>query len=99
MIKEEIVDFCNSIGLDTIGFIKCRRFDELVEFFEYRKKMKLENEFEEVDIEKRVNPQWYMKEGKTIISIAFPYLWPENNIENGRKQKLLDFEKQYFNRI
>lgn len=23
----------------------------------------------------------------------------ENNIENGRKQKLLDFEKQYFNRI
>ena len=57
MIKEEIVEFCNSIGLDTIGFIKCRRFNELVEFFEYRKKMKLENEFEEVDIEKRVNPQ------------------------------------------
>ena len=46
MIKEEIVEFCNSIGLDTIGFIKCRRFNELVEFFEYRKKMKLENEFE-----------------------------------------------------
>ena len=95
MIKEEIVDFCNSIGLDTIGFIKCRRFDELVEFFEYRKKMKLENEFEEVDIEKRVNPQWYMKEGKTIISIAFPYLWPENNIENGfsKYTKGVDYHK------
>ena len=95
MIKEEIVEFCNSIGLDTIGFIKCRRFNELVEFFEYRKKMKLENEFEEVDIEKRVNPQWYMKEGKTIISIAFPYLWPENNIENGfsKYTKGLDYHK------
>ena len=95
MIKEEIVEFCNSIGIDTIGFIKCRRFNELVEFFEYRKKMKLENEFEEVDIEKRVNPQWYMKEGKTIISIAFPYLWPENNIENGfsKYTKGLDYHK------
>ena len=81
--KEEIIKYCNSLNLDNIGFIKCRRFDELENFYKNRKENNLENEFEESDIEKRINPMWYMKEGKTIISIAFPYLWIENNIENG----------------
>ena len=73
MIKEELKEYCNSLNLDTIGFIKCRRFDELKEFYNYRKEMGLENEFEEKEIEKRINPRVYMKDGKTIISIAFPY--------------------------
>ena len=33
MIKEELKEYCNSLNLDTIGFIKCRRFDELKEFY------------------------------------------------------------------
>lgn len=72
-IKEEIIKYANSIGLDTIGIIKCRIFEELREFFSYRQKNNIENEFEEHDIEKRVNPFIYMENGKTIISIAFPY--------------------------
>ena len=44
---------------------------------------KMENEFEESDIEKRINPKLYMNEGKTIISIAFPYLWNNDYVENG----------------
>lgn len=43
-------------------------------FFEQRKQKGLENEFEEKDIDKRINPKIYMEDGKTIISIAFPYL-------------------------
>ena len=27
MLKRQIEDFCKSIGLDTVGFIKCRRVD------------------------------------------------------------------------
>ena len=50
MIKEELKEYCNSLNLDTVGFIKCRRFDELREFYKYRKEMNLENEFEESDI-------------------------------------------------
>ena len=38
MKKEKIIDFCNSLGLDTIGFIKCRRFEELEAFFYERKR-------------------------------------------------------------
>lgn len=83
MSKEKIVEYCNSIGLDTVGFIKCRVFEELREFYLERKEKSLENEFEERDIEKRINPNVYMEDGKTIISIAFPYHMGEVNIDNG----------------
>ena len=43
MIKDKIIGYCNSLGLDTLGFIPCRRFEELVEFYKYRKENNLEN--------------------------------------------------------
>lgn len=79
--KEQIIKFCNSLGLDLVGFTKCRVFWELESFFEYRKNMNLENEFEEKDINKRINPNLLMDQGKTIISIAFPYIY--NLLPNG----------------
>lgn len=82
MRKKQIEDFCRSIGLDTIGFIPCRRFDELSGFYEDRKRMNLQNEFEEDDIMKRINPRNYMETGKVIISIAFPYHFFENKQNN-----------------
>lgn len=84
MLKKKIENFCKSIGLDTIGFIPCRKFNELIDFYTYRKENNLENEFEEKDINKRINPKIYMEYGKTIISIAFPYYNPkESNRGNG----------------
>lgn len=77
MLKQKIENFCESMGLDTLGFISCRRFDELAKFYRDRQEMNLQNEFEEKDIEKRINPSCYMEEGKTIISIAFPYYHQE----------------------
>ncbi|ATD55812.1 tRNA epoxyqueuosine(34) reductase QueG [Clostridium chauvoei] len=82
-IKEDIIAYCSSLGLDTIGFIKCRRFEELKSFYENRKSLGLQNEFEEDNIENRINPNVYMNEGKTIISIAFPYLHNVDYIDNG----------------
>ena len=79
--NSEIIEYCKEIGLDTIGFTKCRKFSELEEMFKYRKTNGLQNIFEEKDIDKRINPNLYMKEGKTIISIAFPYLYGKNFIE------------------
>ena len=46
-IKEEIIQFCKKHGLDTIGFSECRIFHELNPYFQKRKKLGLENEFEE----------------------------------------------------
>ena len=72
--KSIIIDFCENLGLDTVGFCECRRFEESKAFFEHRKLKALQNEFEEQDLEKRINPFIHMEDGKTIISIAFPYL-------------------------
>lgn len=81
--QEKIIKFCKSINLDLVGFIKCREFSELKEFYSERKELKLENEFEESDILKRINPKTYMEDGKTIISIAFPYNTNEKLCDNG----------------
>ncbi|MGL5380661.1 tRNA epoxyqueuosine(34) reductase QueG [Clostridium sp.] len=82
-IREKINDYCKSIGLDTVGFIKCRRFTELENFYKERKELGIENEFEECDIEKKINPNLYMENGKVIISIAFPYFHNMEYIDNG----------------
>ena len=82
-LKEEVLSYCNSLGLTNIGFIKCREFNELEDFYENRKKLNVQNEFEEEDIQKRINPNHYMEEGKTIISIAFPYLHDQEHFDNG----------------
>lgn len=82
--KRSILEYCSKLGLDIVGFSECRVFNELRPYFENRKSNELENEFEEKDIEKRVNPFLYMEDGKTIISIAFPYLFDKSfEDENG----------------
>lgn len=95
MLKVKIEDFCKSIGLDTIGFIPCRRFDELTRFYRNRQELNLQNEFEEDDIEKRINPNIYMETGKTIISIAFPYYHDGEGFDNGFSiyTKRLDYHR------
>lgn len=82
-LKEEVLAYCSELGLINVGFIRCREFSELKEFYLQRKKLNLQNEFEEDDIEKRINPNHYMNEGKTIISIAFPYLHDYENSDTG----------------
>ncbi len=73
--KSEIIDFCSTIGLSEVGFCKCETFNESETFFRRRKELNIQNEFEEENVDKRINPKIYMEEGKTIISIAFPYLF------------------------
>jgi len=81
-MKQRLIDFCQSIGLDTVGLIPCRRFVELQGFLQERKDRGIINEFEETDIEKRINPMLYMESAKTIISIAFPYYDGQDEEQN-----------------
>lgn len=78
--KDEIKNFCLNLGLDTIGFCEFRDFNELSEILTLRQENKLENEFENHNIEERIKSSAHMNSGKTIISIAFPYLY-EKGIE------------------
>ncbi|MEG1870736.1 MAG: DUF1730 domain-containing protein, partial [Peptostreptococcaceae bacterium] len=79
--KESIIRFISELELDAFGFTKCRRFNELEEYFVTRKKNNLFNEFEEQDIEKKINPKLLMEDGETIISIAFPYYYEQEKEE------------------
>lgn len=79
-VKEDIMNYCLSLGINSVGFIKCRRFDELKAFYEKRKNLNLQNEFEENDIELRINSKEWFEEGKTIISIAFPYIFSDEHL-------------------
>ncbi|WP_125153409.1 tRNA epoxyqueuosine(34) reductase QueG [Clostridium rectalis] len=74
-LKRKIIKYCTTLGLDTVGFTKCRKLVELEKLLLYRKDKGLENEFEEKNIEKRINPNMYFYGGKAIISIAFPYIF------------------------
>lgn len=103
-IKESILEYAKTLNLDLIGFTKCRKFNELYDFYENRKINGLENEFEEQDIEKRINPKHYMEDGKTIISIAFPYLHDICYKDNGFSiyTRGLDYHKvvnSYLNKL
>lgn len=72
-LKKKIIDFCIEMGISEVGFCQCKNFDELGNYLEDRKKRGLQNEFEGDNIYIRINPNYYLKEGKTIISMAFPY--------------------------
>lgn len=84
-VKEDIINYCFSLGISSVGFIKCRKFEELEDFLKERKSLKVENEFEEKNIDLRIEGREWFKEGKTIVSIAFPYLFLniDNRIDNG----------------
>lgn len=94
-VKEDIIKDCLSLGIDSVGFIKCRRFDELENFYMERKASNLENEFEEQEIEKRINPKEYLQEGETIVSIAFPYLTSKEIKDNGFSVYTKGFDYHY----
>ncbi|SHH29015.1 tRNA epoxyqueuosine(34) reductase QueG [Clostridium grantii] len=89
----EIRNFCESLGLDLVGFSECREFSELNSYFEQRKNNNLINEFEEKDTLLKINPFQIMKDGKTIISIAFPYKFPIDTDNDAIKDKSIYFSR------
>ncbi len=77
--KESIMEYARSLGLELVGFSKCRKYTELISNYNARKDRNVRNEFEEEDIGRRVNPFLYMENGKTIVSVAFPYFHGETD--------------------
>ncbi len=81
-LREGLINLFESLNIFHYGFTPCRKFFELKSYFESKVKNSHLTEFEEKDVEKRINPFLYFENGKTIISIAIPYL---HNNENYKK--------------
>lgn len=72
-LKQEIIDYSKSIGIDKIGFTSASTFDELKNRLIRQQELGYQSGFEEPDIEKRVNPSLLLEEPRSIISIALAY--------------------------
>lgn len=72
-LKEEIIAYSSSIGIDKIGFASADPFLELKERLITQNELGFESGFEEKDIEKRTHPDLLLPEAKSIIAIALAY--------------------------
>ncbi|ULG73767.1 tRNA epoxyqueuosine(34) reductase QueG [Macrococcus brunensis] len=72
-LKEEIIAYSKTIGIDAIGFTTAEPFEELRPKLEAYFANGYASGFEESDIELRINPRKSMASAETIIAIAVGY--------------------------
>lgn len=72
-LKEDIIQYSKTIGIDKIGFTDVSPFTELKNRLLRQQELGYQSGFEEADIEKRVNPAMLMDGARSIISIALAY--------------------------
>ncbi|MBE2921489.1 tRNA epoxyqueuosine(34) reductase QueG [Anoxybacillus flavithermus] len=72
-LKEEIIQYSRTIGIDKIGFAHADPFFELKERLRQQQQLGYESGFEEPDIEKRTTPSLLLPEARSIIAIALAY--------------------------
>ncbi|RNA68448.1 tRNA epoxyqueuosine(34) reductase QueG [Alteribacter keqinensis] len=72
-LKEEIIAYSKTIGIDQIGFASTDPFLTLKERLITHRELGYESGFEEPDLDKRTEPSRLLPEAKTIIAIALAY--------------------------
>ncbi|WP_088102781.1 tRNA epoxyqueuosine(34) reductase QueG [Halalkalibacter urbisdiaboli] len=72
-LKQELVAYSKTIGVDKIGFASADPFLQLKDRLKLQQQLGYQSGFEEPDIEKRVYPQKKLVEARSIISIALAY--------------------------
>ncbi len=72
-LKQEIIEYSKTIGIDKIGFTTASPFNELRNRLIRQRELNFQSGFEEKDIEKRTNPSLLLSGAQSIISIAVAY--------------------------
>jgi epoxyqueuosine reductase len=72
-LKNDIIQYSRTIGIDKIGFTTSAPFDELKNRLIRQQELHYQSGFEEPDIDKRTNPHLLMEGAQSIISIAVAY--------------------------
>ena len=74
VIKEDIIKFCDSIGVQAVGFTSTMPFNELKEGYQYRQQQHLHCTFEARDsVLDLMDPKRIMTDAKSFISILEPH--------------------------
>ncbi|MFY4774055.1 tRNA epoxyqueuosine(34) reductase QueG [Metabacillus sp. RGM 3146] len=72
-LKEEIIAYSKTIGIDKIGFAGADVFESLKQRLKVSEALGYQSGFEEPDIEKRTDPSLLLPKARSIISIALAY--------------------------
>lgn len=72
-LKERVIQYATSIGVDLIGFTTAEPFQNLREILEEREKLGHLSGFEEKRIEYRIDPRKIMKNAESIIVVGISY--------------------------
>ncbi|CCQ95256.1 Epoxyqueuosine reductase [[Clostridium] ultunense Esp] len=72
-LKRYIVDKSKELNIDMIGFTDCEPLNNKKDYLIARQKKNRQTEFEERDIDKRINPRLTFPQCKTIIVIGLSY--------------------------
>ena len=72
-LKQYIKGKSKKVGIDIMGFTDCDRLVNLEGYLYERRKNNRETEFEERDIEKRVEPKKVFPSCKSIIVVGISY--------------------------
>ena len=73
ILKDEIIAYSKTIGIDKIGFTTASPFEELKNRLFRQQELNYQSGFEEPDIEKRTDPSLLLQTSQSIISIALAY--------------------------
>ncbi|MGD6879863.1 tRNA epoxyqueuosine(34) reductase QueG [Bacillus infantis] len=72
-LKQDIIDYSKTIGIDKIGFASASTFGEMKSRLIRQQELDYQSGFEEPDIDKRTEPALLLDEPMSIISIALAY--------------------------
>lgn len=72
-LKDNIIVKSKELGIDIIGFTNCKPLLNLKDYLGERKDKGIEVEFEEKDIQKRIDPKGTFPDCKSIIVIGISY--------------------------
>ncbi len=86
VLKQEIIDYSKTIGIDKIGFASADVFTELKERLRRQQELSYQSGFEKGTLEERTEPKLLLPEAQSIISIAVAYPSKMANTPKGTKE-------------
>ncbi len=99
-MKKKIFDFAKKLNIEYIGIAPVMHYQELEKHILERKGKYGLSQFEEADIEKRVNPKISFPWAKGIIVCLFPYYTEEDENANiSRYARIPDYHKIAKNKL
>ena len=84
-LKEELIEYAKSIGVDKIGFTHASPFHELKNRLRRQQELNYQSGFEEPDLDKRTEPTRLLPQAESIIAIALAYPSKMKNPPAGKK--------------